>query len=102
MRCSTHIPEREDPRCQRDTRAGGGGSSPHGLRISVLDHRMTRLSFDSQRDGVASAEAERGDSSMDVAANHLVDQRDQNAGTAGPDGMADGDGSPVYVDLFKG
>ena len=49
------------------------------------------LTFDGEGDGVATAEAEGGDAAVDVAADHLVDEGDEDAGAGGSDGMADGD-----------
>ena len=60
------------------------------------------LAFEGEGDGVAAAEAEGGDAFVSVAALHLVEQGDEDAGAAGSDGMADGDGSAVDVDAVEG
>src|SRR3989442_7148850 len=84
------------------------GSSP-GLQKSQKAGRsmlrpykeLTRLAaFHCQRDGVAAAEAESGDAALEIAASELVEQRDENARAGSADGMADGDGAAVHVDIF--
>src|SRR3954447_23475032 len=57
------------------------------------------LPFNGHRDGVAASETQRGHSAMDVAPDHLVDQRDEHARAARADGMSEGDRAAVYVYL---
>src|SRR5258706_8007034 len=56
------------------------------------------LPFHRHRDGVAAAEAKGDDAALRVAANHFVDQRREDAGAAGADGMAERNGAAVHVD----
>ena len=60
------------------------------------------LAFESQGYGVAAAKAEGGDAFVGVAALHLVEQGDEDAGATGSDGMADGDGAAVDIDAVEG
>src|SRR5580693_9103549 len=67
-------------------------------RRHIVFH-MSLLTFYCHRYRVSAAQTERGDAAFHVAADHFIDQRDQHAGAAGTDGMADGDGAAVYVYL---
>ena len=60
-----------------------------------------KLALDGEGDGVAAAEAEGGDAAVDVAANHLVDEGDEDARAGGADGMADGDGAAIDVGAVR-
>src|SRR5260370_5566148 len=62
---------------------------PHGL-----------ATLHSEGYGVAAAEAQGGDSALEVAPLQFVEQRDQDARAARADGMAEADGPPFHIDLF--
>ena len=55
--------------------------------------------LDAEGDAHAAADAERGEALLGVALLHLVEQGGQDAGAAGADRVADGDGAAVDVDL---
>src|SRR5260370_130309 len=59
------------------------------------------VAFDSQSYGVAAAEAEGGDSALEVAALQFVEQRNQDARAARADGMAEGDCAAVHIHFFR-
>src|SRR5437868_15019676 len=61
---------------------------------------QSELTFDRHGDGVATAQAERGDAVVHIAADHFVDERHQHASAAGADGMADSDGATIHVDFL--
>src|SRR5687768_5756345 len=61
--------------------------------------RPAALAFDGQRDGVAAAEAERGQPAARVPALHLVEHRGQQARARLPDGVAERDRPAVDVHL---
>ena len=52
-----------------------------------------------KRHSQAAADAEGGHSSFRVALEHLVQKRDRDSRAGAADGMADRDGSAVYIDL---
>ena len=47
-----------------------------------------RLPLDCETHGIPSTQAQRGDAFVYVAANHLVEQRSQDACASGADGMS--------------
>ena len=79
-------------------------------KSSFLDESRTRgrvqrtvqeiraaLPFDRHGDGITTSETEGRDSLMHIAADHLIDQRHQNARAAGADGMPDRNRSTVHI-----
>src|SRR5262245_11972619 len=62
----------------------------HGKIVLPLNHH---------RHCVAAAEAEGGDAALSASANELVDERDEDAGAAGADGVAEGDAAACDVEL---
>src|SRR5579863_5242896 len=79
------------------------GASMHWRKIPPLKRRATAtsLALDGERDGVAAAETQRGDSAMHVAALHFVQQRRQDTRAGSADGMPDGHGAAIHV-YFRG
>src|SRR6266704_351529 len=59
------------------------------------------VALDGEGDGVATAEAEGCDAALQVAALQFVEQGDEDARPTRADGMAEGDGAAVHVDLFR-
>ena len=57
--------------------------------------------LDSQRHGVASAQAQRGNASLLAQPLQRVQQRSQNARSAGADGVTDGHRAALHVDLRR-
>src|SRR5580692_78067 len=57
------------------------------------------LSFDRHGHGVATTEAKRRDATMNIAANHFINQRNQHTRSASPDWVSDGNGTTVHVDF---
>ena len=51
------------------------------------------VALDTERHALASPDAEGRQSLFGVAALHLVEQRDENSRTGGPNGVAQGDGA---------
>src|SRR5438105_9312381 len=74
---------------------------PESSRKRDIPFMSLRLSFDSHRDGVTTAETQSGNPAMHVAADHFVNQSDQHSSATCADGMADGHGSTVHVDLVR-
>src|SRR5579859_293030 len=72
-------------------RAGWTDEMRPSLRRSLTLYR--------HRYGIASAQAEGGDAAMHVAADHFVDQGDEDAGPARADGMTNSHCAAVDVDL---
>src|SRR3981081_2407728 len=58
--------------------------------------------LDDHGDALAAADAHAGEAELDVALLHLVEEGDQDAGAAGADGVADGDGAAVDVEAVLG
>ena len=65
----------------------------------VNDSPAQLHALDGKRDGVASAEAERRDAAMQIAALQFVKQRDENARAASTDWMAERDRAAIHIDL---
>src|SRR5580692_1582398 len=57
------------------------------------------LSFDRHGHGVATTEAKRRDATMNIAANHFINERNQHTRSASPDWVSDGNGTTVHVDF---
>src|SRR5579864_5659882 len=55
------------------------------------------LPLNRQRNAHATADAERGEALLGVAAQHFVQQGDEDAGARSTDRMADGDGAAVDI-----
>src|SRR5579864_2955036 len=68
-------------------------------RSSPLKRRATAaiLPLNRERDGVAAAEAQRGDAAMHVAPLHFVQQSRQNPRAGSADGMPNGHGPAVHI-----
>ena len=84
---------------ERSTRFETFCESLAGLGVGEIGRRL--LALHGHRDGIPSAQAERGDAALHVAADHFVDQRDQHARAAGADGMADGHRAAVHIDFVR-
>src|ERR1700726_611348 len=61
--------------------------------------RTVTLAFDRERDAHAAADAQTGKSLLGITANHLVQQRHQDAAARCADRMPNGNGTAIYVDL---
>ena len=61
--------------------------------------RVARPALDQGRQSHAARHAEGGDAVADAAPGHAVEQGDQDAGAGGADGVAEGDGAAVRIDL---
>ena len=55
--------------------------------------------FNGQGNAHAAADAEGGDAAAEVVVFHVVEEGDEDAGAAGADGVAEGDGSATRVEL---
>ena len=69
----------------------------HSLSRTLPSWLRAFLALDRHCDSVPTAKAKSRDTAMNVATNHLVDQSDEDPGSAGADGMTDGDSSAVDV-----
>src|SRR4029077_20646767 len=58
------------------------------------------VALDGKGHGVASAEAERGDAALEVAALQYVEQRDEDARSRCANGVTESDRAAIDVDLF--
>ena len=63
--------------------------------------KIRRSALDGHRNAHAAADAQRGQPLLGVALDHFVQQTDEHATAGGADGMADGDGAAVHVDLGR-
>src|SRR5690606_22753462 len=92
--------------------AGQGGQDRHGVSLVLVGDGKGRgigncdppglaivSAFDRQCHALAAADAQSGQAAASVAALHFVEQADQDAAAGGADGVAEGDGTAVDVDL---
>src|SRR5262249_7903766 len=63
--------------------------APGYVEIDMTAKFFSESAFDCHGDGIASTEAQRGDSAGNVAPDHFIDKRHQHARSACADGMAD-------------
>src|ERR1022692_260871 len=103
----TSIPmTRAAPRLAPKKRARTWGTAKNNKVTDSQDDKtftrfnVTYSALHRHRYRIASTQTERGDSAMDVAADHFVDQGDEYAGSAGADGMAQSYGASVDVDAI--
>src|SRR5690349_16676721 len=75
---------------------------PTTLKSSLHKNKTSKKSdsLDGEGDGVAAAEAEGGDAALEVAALEFIKQADEDARSAGADGMAERDRAAVHVGFF--
>src|SRR6266516_2284015 len=65
------------------------------------EERASCHSFEDRGDALTGADAHGGQAELDLPGDHGVDQRGGDAGAAGAQGMADGDGAAANVDLLR-
>ncbi len=79
-----------------------GGKTEIKFSLEPYHPGHARLeALDGEGYGVAAAEAEGGDTALQVAALQFVEQRDEHARTGGADGMAERDCAAVDVYFFR-
>jgi hypothetical protein len=59
------------------------------------------LALNRHSDSVSSTQAESRDTAVHVTADHLVNQRDQDSGSARPDWMSDGNGAAIHIHFVR-
>src|ERR1700693_1809149 len=71
-------------------------SRPYTQVVEFLDSET----LDREGHGVSAAQAERGDSALQIAALQFVEQGDKDSRATRADRMAESDGAAVYVHFF--
>src|SRR5271166_6028600 len=69
------------------------------LRFVNAAYAESRLPLHRKADRITATETQAGDSLMYVATNHLIEQRGEDARSAGPYGMSQRHRATVHVDL---